>query len=248
MINIWQQHFAQLPSTQLELRANLALYQQKAQAVLISATTQTGGIGQYGRTWQTNRNAIAFSCTIMPDQLPATPLPLSIIWGLMILKYFQKLGKNGLQLKWPNDLVINDHKCGGILVEKQAGSMLCGIGLNWGALLPAESTSFASLKNYIPLPAASIFPTQTLMAEDYARLPRKIYQFALDYLAHAQHLLGAKLPEILAQTPWWRLNEQVVVTRADQQELSGTFTGVTPDGAAIGGGQKIYSGSLSCRV
>jgi BirA family biotin operon repressor/biotin-[acetyl-CoA-carboxylase] ligase len=243
LINIWHQHFAQLPSTQLELRANLALYQQKAQAVLLSATAQTGGIGQYGHHWQTNHNALAFSCTILPAWVPPTALPLSIIWGIILLKFLQQIGKSDLQLKWPNDLVLRDHKCGGILIEKQAECFICGIGLNWGRILPHEPTTFAALDNYIPLPAGPIFD-HDLTEQDYAQWPAKIYAFALEYFQNHAADLTDPHATALQQIAWWRQGTSVKMALPEHKIITGTFEGVTPDGAAIIDGHKIYSGNL----
>ena len=64
---------------------------------------------------------------------------LTLAIGVGVSKALSDIGANGVQLKWPNDLVLNDGKLGGILTEIQPGkgeseseniTVVIGIGLN----------------------------------------------------------------------------------------------------------------------
>ena len=241
---MWHQHFKQIDSTQIHLRHNLALYQQKAPAILISTTRQDNGIGQYGHHWSGFTNALKFSCTIAPVWVPKTTLPLSIILGLGIITYLQKLKVKGLTLKWPNDIILGPHKCGGILVEQHRATYIVGLGLNWGRILPEENTVFAQSKNYIPLPAGPIFAQQDLGPDDFKTLPAQIYTYWLDFLKNNTTAFTTHLPTTLQNAPWWRKGQMVQVALPENKTIQGIFNGITPDGAAIINQDKIYSGSL----
>ena len=241
---MWHQHFKQIASTQVFLRQNLALCQQKAQAILISTACQNAGIGQYGRSWQGFTNALCFSCTIDQTWIPKTTLPLSIILGLGLLEFLKTYQVFNAQLKWPNDLILQDHKCGGLLVEKQSSTYIVGLGLNWGKILPDEKVSFAQLKNYVPLPAGSIFPTQVLADDDFKTFPAQIYQYWLDFLKNSAGQFTTNLNLTLQNTPWWQQGRLVQVALPENQIKTGIFFGIAADGAAIVAGEKIYTGSL----
>ncbi|MBP5296165.1 MAG: biotin--[acetyl-CoA-carboxylase] ligase [Bacteriovoracaceae bacterium] len=241
---MWHQHFKHIDSTQIHLRHNLALYQQKAQAILISATRQDGGIGQYGHHWHTLANALSFSCTIDPAWIPKTSLPLSIILGLGLIEFLKSYQVLHAQLKWPNDIVIQGRKCGGILVEQHHATYIAGLGLNWGKILPEENITFAPLKNYVPLPAGPIFPEKILAQDDYKTLPAQIYQYWLDFLKDSLGQLTANLALTLHHAPWWQKGGLVQVALAENKIKTGIFNGVTPEGAAIIDDEKIYTGSL----
>lgn len=60
---------------------------------------------------------------------------LSLVVGVAIVEALEKLGLNGVKLKWPNDLYYQDRKLAGILVEMsgQAGgaaNLVIGMGMN----------------------------------------------------------------------------------------------------------------------
>lgn len=97
---------------------------------------QTAGRGRHGRRWRSPEGSglclsVAYSFESPPRNLPA----LTLATGLAVIEAFEKLGIQGVSLKWPNDLVAMDGKLGGILTEAQTqrGSavvVVTGVGLN----------------------------------------------------------------------------------------------------------------------
>ncbi len=97
---------------------------------------QTMGRGRYGRTWQSPPGSglclsMAYTFAVQPANLPALTLAI----GLGAIEALEKLGIDGVQLKWPNDLIADDGKLGGILTESQsqangAITIVTGMGLN----------------------------------------------------------------------------------------------------------------------
>jgi BirA family biotin operon repressor/biotin-[acetyl-CoA-carboxylase] ligase len=84
-------------------------------AVLIAAE-QVSGRGRLTRSWSSPPAAsVAVSAAVLcPTTLPVTILPL--VAGLAVAQAVRDLGAPA-QLKWPNDVLIGERKCCGILVE-----------------------------------------------------------------------------------------------------------------------------------
>ncbi len=94
----------------------------------VLALSQRAGRGQLGRDWHSPPGNIYGAW-----QLPTLPAPfddmLSLVVGHVISRCLQDLGLV-VRLKWPNDLMIDGKKVGGILVEERDGVVIAGIGLN----------------------------------------------------------------------------------------------------------------------
>jgi len=97
---------------------------------------QTDGRGRHGRTWQSPPGSgLCLSLKYTFAQQPTNLSALTLAIGLGVINVLEKLGVDGVQLKWPNDLIANDGKLGGILTETQsqtpgAITVVTGIGLN----------------------------------------------------------------------------------------------------------------------
>lgn len=107
---------------------------QDPQALL--AELQTAGRGRRGRAWSSPFGAnlylsLAWSFAGWPPQLTALPLAV----GVACARAIQAQGLQDLRLKWPNDLLVDGRKLGGILLEHrgEAGGgcrVVIGIGIN----------------------------------------------------------------------------------------------------------------------
>ena len=113
-----------------------------ASAVLLAAELQTAGRGRQGRRWRSARGAGATFSIRRPMRCEQRRLAgLSIAVGVSSARALRRLGARGVALKWPNDLMVNRRKLGGILIEtrplprpdgrRAPGSMvIVGIGIN----------------------------------------------------------------------------------------------------------------------
>ncbi len=105
-------------------------------AAVVLAEHQTGGRGRRGRSWVAPPGgAICLSVGWQYAELPADLSALSLIVGLCVVNALHELGVEGVNLKWPNDLVTAHGKLGGILIEMRAEAggpvhVVIGIGLN----------------------------------------------------------------------------------------------------------------------
>ena len=103
---------------------------------LCVARQQTRGKGQYGRTWQSQKDgSILFSIRRSFSQ-QRNLNGLSLVVGLAIIKALEdELSISGLTIKWPNDIYFDNKKLAGILLENQTHSsnqvVVIGVGVNY---------------------------------------------------------------------------------------------------------------------
>src|SRR5687767_15301319 len=92
----------------------------KAQSpVLIAAEEQTAGRGRRGRRWHSAPGAGAtFSLGCRINRPVRELAALSLVAGVAAARALRTLGTDA-RLKWPNDLVVDGAKLGGILVESR---------------------------------------------------------------------------------------------------------------------------------
>ena len=123
-------HYEKIDSTQKEV------WRRLEKAIIISADIQTDGIGTHGRTWYTTQKGnIAFSIGLELNKSINKLNNLTIEIAEIILEVFENLYQIKLQIKHPNDIMINNQKVGGILTEtKLQGEivkyLVIGIGIN----------------------------------------------------------------------------------------------------------------------
>jgi BirA family biotin operon repressor/biotin-[acetyl-CoA-carboxylase] ligase len=135
----------------------------KAQhGLTIVANSQTDGKGQRGKTWtDAPGNSLLMSIIVQPKEPISAQFAFNASIAVAIANVLAKLNENWrLHIKWPNDIIINDKKAGGILIENVLrGSKwthaVIGLGLNanqthFNDNLPfATSLSIHSGENYI---------------------------------------------------------------------------------------------------
>lgn len=104
---------------------------------VLTAETQTGGRGRRGRTWVSpfGRN-LAVSLGVGSAR-PAKELgTLSLVVGLAVRSALSHHGLSGVELKWPNDVLLHGRKLAGILIELVRATppveVVVGIGINVG--------------------------------------------------------------------------------------------------------------------
>lgn len=110
--------------------------QRGEQAYLCVAEQQTAGRGRRGRVWQSpyGRN-LYFSLTWAFQGGASVLEGLSLAIGVAVVKALRAVGVKGLGLKWPNDILYDNKKLAGILLEMTGDAegpcnLVVGIGLN----------------------------------------------------------------------------------------------------------------------
>lgn len=100
----------------------------------VIAVEQTAGRGQHQRQWVSpGGNIHASWCWPIPeskiDLAPNWKNLMSLVAGFLFAQVLRKFDVP-VQIKWPNDLLINDRKFGGILIEIRGDHILVGCGIN----------------------------------------------------------------------------------------------------------------------
>lgn len=141
--------FDSIASTNQTLWDLLALAAKTGTVVI--ATHQTAGRGQWGRNWLSKDGGLYLSTAIFDNSQQSktsTPLPLrakdsyqltlATAWG--IANQLRSIGVP-VGIKWPNDLLLNGCKLGGILTEtkvhrEEITQAIVGVGVNWTNPVP----------------------------------------------------------------------------------------------------------------
>ncbi|WP_160366911.1 biotin--[acetyl-CoA-carboxylase] ligase [Sphingobacteruim zhuxiongii] len=126
----------EVTSTNDYLKSQLSKFKPLPEFTAIMARKQTNGRGQRDNTWLSAPNVnITFSLLLYPVFLKLRDhFILNMCVSLGIIDWFHSLQIDA-KIKWPNDLMINDKKVTGILIENKSNSKgikesIIGIGIN----------------------------------------------------------------------------------------------------------------------
>ncbi|MBU0503628.1 MAG: biotin--[acetyl-CoA-carboxylase] ligase [Candidatus Omnitrophota bacterium] len=106
------------------------------EGALVLAETQTKGRGRLGRFWSSPKyKGLYFSLILKPKILPSEASIFTLMAAVSICEAIKETTELEPQIKWPNDILIQNKKVGGILTELDAEMdevrfLVIGIGLN----------------------------------------------------------------------------------------------------------------------
>ncbi len=107
---------------------NAVLLAEGNPGVLLVAEEQTAGRGRRGKRWYSAPGAgVTFSLSV---RIAKSVAGLSLVAGVGAARALRAMGASRVALKWPNDLVVDGAKLGGILVESRGKLAVIGIGIN----------------------------------------------------------------------------------------------------------------------
>jgi BirA family biotin operon repressor/biotin-[acetyl-CoA-carboxylase] ligase len=111
------QHHERLGSTNDEARRLAA--SGAPHGTVIHADEQAAGRGRFGRTWYSPPGNLYLSVLLRVDLPPERVSELSFVTALTVADAVDALLPKQMKstLKWPNDVLVNDGKIAGILVE-----------------------------------------------------------------------------------------------------------------------------------
>ena len=137
-------HFNTIDSTN---NAAFALAKNGGQeGTVVLADAQSQGRGRAGNVWQSPGNCGIYSSFILRPASAKYLHLLGLVLGLAVVKELKIKGV-AAALKWPNDILLNAKKIGGILAESQQQGkdivLVLGLGLNVNTL-PDELPQAAS--------------------------------------------------------------------------------------------------------
>jgi len=193
---------------------------------VLAVELQTAGRGRLGRTWHSGLgSALTFSLLWRFDCGLNALSGLSLAVGVAMVRALGQSDAVGVQLKWPNDVVTEQGKLGGVLIEAQGdmlgpSAVVIGIGLNYA--LPD------SLAQRIDQPASALdevcaaMPTRSqLLAAVLQELAVVLRQFANDGFASLRN-------------EWERYhayqNQSIHLQMPDGSTVSGVARGISDSG------------------
>jgi len=144
-------HFFSIDSTNAFATRLLNHRRKVIDGTVIISESQTAGKGRRGRSWYSEQeNGLYFSLVLRP-KIPPGFAPLFTL-GTAVALHNAIERNTGLQvdIKWPNDLLMEGRKFCGILAEMQAefdrvNSLIIGVGMNVNhANLPADIAGSAT--------------------------------------------------------------------------------------------------------
>ncbi|MZR64188.1 bifunctional biotin--[acetyl-CoA-carboxylase] ligase/biotin operon repressor BirA [Alcanivorax sp. DP30] len=218
------------------------------QSAIFLAECQLAGRGRRGRQWQSPFAANHYLSVRYPIQGGFAALGgLSLAVGVAVADALVSL-QPGLPvgLKWPNDLLVNGAKLGGVLIEL-AGEMdgrvdvVVGVGLN-GRMTPAQAeridqrwTDLASVMG--EMPSRTQVTTEVL-----SRLLTMLAEFSTQGFE----------PLVSRYDVYDQVAGKRVQVQSAEQMLSGVAVGVSSDGAlrleTAEGLKELYGGEVSLRI
>jgi BirA family biotin operon repressor/biotin-[acetyl-CoA-carboxylase] ligase len=220
-------------STNADLAARLHSGEQVLESHWLIADRQTSGHGRKGREWHDGAGNFMGSTVVHIRHGDAAPASLALLAGLALYEVISPLLQppHNAVLKWPNDVLIGRAKLAGILLEREGGAVIIGIGVNLvsAPALPDRQT--------MALAAITEAPERDAFAAALAS------QFTLEL----DRWRSFGLSPIVSR--WLRAGTPVG-TRITAEGQEGTFAGLTPEGSlqlrlADGSLQTIHAGEVN---
>ncbi|RPI12804.1 MAG: biotin--[acetyl-CoA-carboxylase] ligase [Lysobacterales bacterium] len=220
-------------------------------ARVLYAEWQHAGRGRRGRRWIAPfGSGLTFSLAWTYAETPADLPALGLAVGIAVAEALERLGANGVRIKWPNDLVVDDRKLGGLLLQlkSEGGGPACivvGLGLN----VDLPPRALAGLGEAGGLAATDLCTTLGVAEVRRNELAGTLAGAVAACLAEFGRTGFAACVE-----RWRRLDaldgRRVAVMQGDGR-VEGTACGVDADGAlridVAGRIERYYSGDVSLR-
>ena len=148
----------------------------REEGTVVQAQFQTEGRGRRGRRWHSPKNkGLLFSVILRPDEIAGQVLLINLMASVAVAQAIKNLTGAKARIKWPNDILIEGRKAGGILMESYPGFLILGIGINLTAGVDELSRGATSLKEcFSPDISQDVLLKETLELLDvYYRLLRE---------------------------------------------------------------------------
>jgi BirA family biotin operon repressor/biotin-[acetyl-CoA-carboxylase] ligase len=123
-------HYASLASTSDEA-ARLAR-EGAADGTVVHADEQTAGRGRFSRHWSSPAGNLYLSIVLRFELPPIRIVEIGFVAALAVADAVDAMLPRTMRatLKWPNDVLVQNGKIAGILLENTGGALILGIGLN----------------------------------------------------------------------------------------------------------------------
>lgn len=187
------------------------------QKLVITAHRQTKGRGRRGRNWISLDGNLFMSQLFNWPQKESGAMPF--IASLSVLNTILKISPHThVELKWPNDVLLNNCKVSGILLERgEKDAIVIGIGVNI---------------KYAPDSNSLLYPTTSLQSDGIDCSYTDFLKLYLDEFDNLLQLYTTKgMPVVVSQ--WLQHAKGIgfpITVHTAQNELHGVFKGVSSEG------------------
>lgn len=207
------------------------------EGILVVAQRQTAGRGRRGRTWESPAGNLHLSLILRPDAGLAAAVPVGFAAALAARGAIVRGLPPGrrVELKWPNDVLIDGAKAAGLLVETADDALVLGVGINIirhpeGTPYPATSIHGAGGVGTLDDVLSAFCATFKARWDEYRR--DGFAPLRQEWLVHARGL------------------GETVTVDIEGTHLTGIFRDIAEDGAlvldcGVAGVKRITAGDVS---
>ena len=215
------------------------------EGTVLIAEAQRRGRGRLGRSWSSPAGLNLYCSVLLRPELPPEDVPLlTLVAGVAVADAVAAVAGADVKIKWPNDVLLKEHKVAGILTEMEAASgraafVVVGMGVNLN-----------SRAEHFP-PEVREIATSIVQATG-----REVEREA--FAAHLLDALDARYESLLrdgfsALLPAWSerdaLRGRRIQVRAGTEVLEGIAAGLAADGRLLletdAGRREIVAGEVS---
>ncbi|MHC2994543.1 MAG: biotin--[acetyl-CoA-carboxylase] ligase [Candidatus Atribacteria bacterium] len=129
-------YFTELESTNIMAKEKVSHKEEEInEGTVIIAERQSAGKGRLGRKWFSPTGGIWLSIILYPQLSPSYIPRITLMTAVAVVKAIERCAQIKGQIKWPNDILINEKKVCGILTEMSVeldliNWVVVGIGIN----------------------------------------------------------------------------------------------------------------------
>ena len=228
--------------------AQRAADDRAADGHVVVANAQRRGRGAHGHTWSSPAGTDLYFSIVARLDLSSEELPpITLAVGLAVAETIEAFVDTHAAVKWPNDVLVQQRKCAGILVETTtkaanrfdahraawaAATAIIGVGINvnrrsWPSELASTATSMAAIRG-------NAFDRAVVLARMLERIEERIDT----YVENGASIVVAALASRLA---WCG-------ERVRCGDVQGVLMGVNGNGAlqirTDEGDENVYAGTL----
>ena len=160
------EYIAQTGSTNADMLSRLSRGELVPEGHWLVADRQSAGRGRQGRSWIDAPGNFMGSTVVRLHERDPSPATLSFVAALAVYETVVPMLPTpaALMLKWPNDVLLEEAKFCGLLLECEAGHAVIGIGVNLAAAPSIADRKVKAMAESGPPPARNAF-AQALAAQ-----------------------------------------------------------------------------------
>lgn len=198
----------------------------ETEGTVVTATEQTQGRGRQQRHWHSPPGAGLYFSLILRPAMPPPQLPiLTMAMGVGVARGLGEATGVRCDLRWPNDVLIGEKKCVGILTElattgQETDFAIVGVGINLGhESFPAE---IAPIATSIRIETGAEFHPDAVLTAVLAQMEKQ-------YAAFLDRGVEAAIDAFTRISSYAR-GKNVIVEGTD---LRGVTAGIAPNGSLL---------------